>query len=149
MYGRYTTLKHQYWVRAILGRFPPPQILSETWTHPPTSLVNPDFFYLALVLISMQVGQDELNQMMVDDVDGLVTAVNSATCANINGHQVIILAADGTVTCECQSIISAFNNLIIIELAVCVAVCVCGSRLLERLMSPSPKPQVMFASAFS
>ena len=26
---------------------------------------------------------------------------------------------------------------------------VCGNRLLERLMSPSPKSQVMFASAFS
>ena len=27
--------------------------------------------------------------------------------------------------------------------------CVCGNRLLERLMSPSPNSQVMFASAFS
>ena len=26
---------------------------------------------------------------------------------------------------------------------------VCGNRLIERLMSPSPKSQVMFASAFS
>ena len=37
------------------------------------------------------------------------------------------------------------------HLAVCVAVCacVCGNRLLKWLMSPSPKSQVMFASAFS
>ena len=31
----------------------------------------------------------------------------------------------------------------------CVCVCVCGNRLLEQLMSPSTKSQVMFASAFS
>ena len=30
-----------------------------------------------------------------------------------------------------------------------VAVRVCGNQVLERLMSPSPKSQVMFASAFS
>ena len=30
-----------------------------------------------------------------------------------------------------------------------VCVCVCCNRLLERLMSPSPTSQVMFASAFS
>ena len=33
------------------------------------------------------------------------------------------------------------------DVAVCVSVCV--NRLLERLMSPSPKSQVMLASAFS
>ena len=37
--------------------------------------------------------------------------------------------------------------LTIIELIMCA--CVCGNRLLERPMSPSPKSQVMFASAFS
>ena len=33
--------------------------------------------------------------------------------------------------------------------AVWLAVCPCGIRLLERMMSPSPKSQVMFTSAFS
>ena len=32
---------------------------------------------------------------------------------------------------------------------VAVCACVCGNGLLQRLMSPSPKSQVMFASAFS
>ena len=35
------------------------------------------------------------------------------------------------------------------RLSTCACVCVCVNRLLERLMSPSPKSQVMFASAFS
>ena len=35
------------------------------------------------------------------------------------------------------------------DVAVLPSVRVCGNRLLERLMSPSPKSQVMFASAFS
>ena len=48
------------------------------------------------------------------------------------------------------------TNLPIIELAMCVCMCVCmyvshvlDRKLLERLMSPSPKSQVMFAPAFS
>ena len=40
-------------------------------------------------------------------------------------------------------------NLTIIELTVCLDVCSCGNRHLQRLMSPSPKSQVNFASAFS
>ena len=35
------------------------------------------------------------------------------------------------------------------DVAVCVAGRVCGNRLLQRLMSPSPKSQVMFVFAFS
>ena len=55
--------------------------------------------------------------------------------------------------------VSCLINLTIIELAmrlsVCVCVCArarvraCVNRLIEQLMSPSPKSQVMFASAFS
>ena len=40
-------------------------------------------------------------------------------------------------------------HLTIIELTMWPSGRVCGNRLLERLMSPSPKSQVMFASAFS
>ena len=40
----YTTPKHQYWFRAILGRFCTHKIPCETWTHPPTSIVISDFF---------------------------------------------------------------------------------------------------------
>ena len=48
-------------------------------------------------------------------------------------------------------ILSPHPNLTIIELVMWLAACpcVCGNRLLERLMSPSPNSQVMFASAVS
>ena len=44
----YTTPKYQYWSRAIFGRFSKKKIPSETWTQPPTSIVNSDFFILLL-----------------------------------------------------------------------------------------------------
>ena len=44
-YTWYTTPKYQYWFRAILGWFSKKKkIPSETWTHPPTSIVISDFF---------------------------------------------------------------------------------------------------------
>ena len=47
-YTWYTTPKYQFWFRAILGRFKK-KIPNETWTHPPTYIVNSDFwhFYFA------------------------------------------------------------------------------------------------------
>ena len=39
----YTTPKYLYWFRAILGWFSNKKIPSETWTHPPTSIVLSDF----------------------------------------------------------------------------------------------------------
>ena len=44
-----------------------------------------------------------------------------------------------------------YDNLSILELTMWLAVwpCMCGNRPLERLLSPSPKSQVMFESAFS
>ena len=51
------------------------------------------------------------------------------------------------------SMICTDTHLTIIELVILpsgrVAGRVCGNRLLQRMMSPSPKSQVMFASAFS
>ena len=35
-------------VKAILGRFSSKKIQSETWTHPPTSIVNSDVFNFLL-----------------------------------------------------------------------------------------------------
>ena len=56
------------------------------------------------------------------------------------------------ITCY-NTIYTSLQYLTIIELTMWLAgwPCVCGNRLLERLMSPSPSPksQVMFASAFS
>ena len=45
-YTWYSTPKYQYWFRAILGWFSKKQkqIPSETWTHPPTSILNSDFW---------------------------------------------------------------------------------------------------------
>ena len=43
-YTWYTTPKYQYWLRAILRRFSTKKIPSETWTHPPTSIVISDFW---------------------------------------------------------------------------------------------------------
>ena len=48
----------------------------------------------------IQVTETEMNQVLVDGTDALASTINSATCANLNGHQVIILSADGTVTCK-------------------------------------------------
>ena len=40
----YSTQKYYHWFRAILGRFSTKKlILSETWTHPPTSIVISHF----------------------------------------------------------------------------------------------------------
>ena len=55
------------------------------------------------------------------------------------------------VACTCILLSFIINSRlgILIELTMWLAVWPCGNRLLERLMSPSPKSQVMFASAFS
>ncbi len=44
---------------------------------------------------------------------------------------------------------SNYNRANDVAVCPCVRVCVCGNRLLKRLVSPSPKSQVMLASAFS
>ena len=62
---------------------------------------------------------------------------------------------DGKVNGNSDWMISNYNraNDVAVWPCVCLVVCpfgrVCGNQLLERLMSPSPKSQVMFASAFS
>ena len=46
-------------------------------------------------------------------------------------------------------VILQVNSVKYLCVCVCACACACVNRLLERLMSPSPKSQVMFASAFS
>ena len=52
-----------------------------------------------------------------------------------------------TLRALCRTLNDKTTHLTIIELTMWP--CVCGNRFIKRLMSPSPKSQVMFASAFS
>ena len=58
----YTTPKYQYWFRAILRWFSNKKIPSETWTHPPTSIIISDlwnFFDLHSPLMSQVCFRDQ------------------------------------------------------------------------------------------
>ena len=58
----YTTPNYQYWFRHILARFPnEKKIQSETWTHPPTSMVNLDFFPFAKPLTDNKISFTHLS----------------------------------------------------------------------------------------
>jgi len=48
----------------------------------------------------IQVTEAEMNQVLVASTEALASTVNSVTCGNLNGHQVIILSADGTLACK-------------------------------------------------
>ena len=48
----------------------------------------------------IQVSEAVMNQVLVASTEALASTVNSATCGNLNGHQVIILSADGTLACK-------------------------------------------------
>ena len=72
----------------------------------------------------------------------------SVPCFSVNYH------VDQGLHNECilygMNVESVYNlYLAILTMWLSVCVCVCGNRLLERLMSLSPKSQVMFVSAFS